>query len=101
MKAPTTEEISYGYDKLTEDGPMPGKEDLTLKLSMLVALNPQIVDTLRRQAIGGLQHGLITLGEEGLGGVEAWLGGALIYGLHLGLHIGEARAVQKGKEAGQ
>lgn len=97
MKAPTPEEIHYGYDKITEDGPVWANiSTITSDLAVLATFNPQIKDTLNRMLFGGLRANLFRLSADGLGadghgGAYAALCGALIFGLHLGLHIGEAR----------
>lgn len=95
MQAPTPEEVSYGYDKITEDGPVwAGKSTITTDLTILAMWNPQLKDTVDRMLLSGLRGDLIRLGADGPGGVYAALCGALIFGLHLGLHIGEARVAQ-------
>lgn len=93
MQIPTSDEIKRGYDGITADG---RHAEITTGLSLLVGFNPQLQDTLYRlyaAAIGMKLAALTTEGGEK--GFQGMLCGALIYGLHLGLHIGEAR----GKDA--
>jgi len=79
VRAPSYAEVKVGYDGITADGP--GAE-ITEQLSLLTVKDPHIADTISRM-IRAAQ----TLGVP----LRELLSGALIYGLHLGLHIGEAR----------
>jgi len=83
VKAPTIAEIRLGYDGITADGP---GARITEELSRLTVEDPHIADTISRM-IRAAQ----TLGIP----LRELLSGALIYGLHLGLHIGEARIRDK------
>ena len=75
MTAPTKEEIQAGYDAITKDGP---DAPITAELSLLALRDPILAAVLARMTrVGGSLHAI--------------LAGALTYGLHLGLHIGEAR----------
>ena len=84
LTAPTAEEIAYGYDKITEDGP---SAEITLELSVLALRNPQLADTIRRMMTNKIAREAV----KDTATLQAVIMGALIYGLHLGLHIGEAR----------
>jgi hypothetical protein len=88
-KVPTTEEVKIGYDGITNDGQ---GAKITAELSWLAATDPRIRDTLKRMRETGLRllDAHVTRGER-LAILEGVTAGALIYGLHMGLHIGEAR----------
>jgi hypothetical protein len=88
MKAPTTAEVKRGYDGITADGE--GAE-ITMDLSLLAVTNPLIADTISRMV-----RAAAALGVQGdYLQVQGLLCGALVYGLHMGLHIGEARARER------
>lgn len=84
MTPPTQDELQRGYDQIIQDGP---NADITIALGMLVLKNPLLAEILERMTKAAF---IMTSGGEPLG-VRAALMGAYISGLHLGLHIGEAR----------
>lgn len=84
MTAPTRDEIQSGYDAITRDGP--GAE-ITAELGLLAIRDPLLKDALDRMVKNAIALGL----DKSPLGLQGTLSGALIYGLHLGLHIGESR----------
>jgi hypothetical protein len=85
MTAPTPDEIKAGYDAITRDGPA---ARITGELGLLAIRDPLLRGTLDRMVKNAIALGLVGDHPAGLQGT---LSGALIYGLHLGLHIGESR----------
>ncbi len=87
---PTAEELRYGHECITSSGPA---SEIVHELSLLAALSPYLRDVLTR-----LKAGEKMLRKEGIQSAaaieEGTVAGALIYGLHLGLCIGEARAAK-------
>jgi hypothetical protein len=84
MDCPTPDEIKAAYDAITADGP---RAEITHKLSIAAVMNPQLRDTIERMVTAAFQLGLV----DSKDGMRGSLSGALIYGLHLGLHIGQQR----------
>lgn len=85
MRSPTAEEIVAGWAGITEDGP---GAQITHELSLLVCTDPVLATVVTRMVGGAKLVGLLDLDEEML---KAVLCGALVYGLHMGMYIGEKR----------
>lgn len=85
MTIPTREEVHKAWEGITKDGPSaPG----TLALAMLAIDNP-----ILRAVLANMRNSFVAqINEETRLFADAMLTGALIYGLNLGLRIGEARA---------
>lgn len=85
MTIPTREEVHKAWEGITKDGPSaPG----TLGLAFLAVKNPIIsgvIENMRKSHVARMN-------SETQLFADAMLAGALIYGLNLGLRIGEARA---------
>lgn len=85
MTPPTAVEVQEAWRGIDVDGPeAPG----TMRLALLAVANPvlrQVLKNMRESHVAKLDPKLELF-------AEAMLSGALIYGLNLGLRIGEARA---------
>ena len=84
MKYPTKEEVQAAYDALTEDGP---GADVTMGLNMLVVMNPLLRETTAKKM--KMVKAIVSTCDDLL--LEGFITGLTVYGLNLGLRIGEAR----------
>lgn len=85
MRAPSYQEVLAAYQGIDADGPSaPG----TLRLAALAMTDP-----ILRKVLRNMRESYVTKFDPKLEMfAEAMLTGALIYGLNLGIRIGEARA---------
>ena len=85
MTPPTHEEIQSAYDKITADG---SDALITEQLGVLAITDPLLRECIKRMVAAVLA---LRLHEREVT-MEGTLSGALIYGLHMGIYIGQNRA---------
>jgi hypothetical protein len=85
IKAPTPDEIQFGYDGITQDGP---NAAITDDLALIAIRNPLILTWKKRLIATSMTLGM---GSNSAENMDIIVTSAYIYGLHMGLHIGEAR----------
>ena len=89
---PTPEEVRRAHRQITEDG----IESEYPNLSLLAALDPVVKEAVELHSQNAIRLGLVgkllVTGGDSFNTVHALASGAILWGIHLGLHIGQNRA---------